>query len=347
MVALLYILFAMSAMLAIAPPRGEIPRRVIYAGFGVVLFLLAGLRPESSVSDYSNYLGMYEGIVNGGRINFYLEPSFSVIVLFVERCFGDPLFMFIIYAALGVWLKMTAIKRISELWFLSLVFYFATFFLQHEMVQIRAGVATGFILMAIKPLYERKPGPYLLLMACAVLFHYSALAFLPVWFLPRHRRYNRFLWGVIPFGALLYLTNVNLLSIVSFPFPAVQTRLQAHIDVQQAGVFETVPVFGAIHLMRTTLYYLLLCFHSRILKHNRYVTLLLYIYATGLFMGLAFGSIPVIAGRLGDIFVVVEIVLVPMLVYAVRPRTAGRCVVAAVAICHLLLALAFGQRLVT
>ncbi len=82
------------------------------------------------------------------------------------------------------------------------------------------------------------------------------------------------------------------------------------------------------------------------MEHNRYATLLLYIYAVGLFIVPAFGMVPVIAGRLSDIFVVVEIVLVPMLCYVISPRVAGRLAVVAAAVCHLLLALAFGERLV-
>ena len=345
MAILIYILFFLLAVWAIAPLQGELPRRVLYVGCGVVLFLVAGLRPAESVPDYTVYESMYESVLISGRVNFITEPSFSALALFVDRFLGHPVFLFLIYAALGVWLKMTAIRKLSELWFLSLLFYFSTFFLLHEMVQIRAGVATGFILLAIRPLYERKPGPFLLLMACAILFHYSALAFLPVWFLPRHKRRNWFLWGIIPLGGLLYLANVNLLGF-ALPLLTLQERFANTMNAQAAGGFDTVSVFGPIQIMRTVPYYLLLCYHTKLLQHNRYATLLLYIYAVGIFAGLAFGAIPVIAGRLSDIFVVVEIVLVPMLVYVIKPRLAGRLVVAGIAFCHLLLALAFGSRLV-
>lgn len=345
MVILIYILFCLLAVLAVAPPREAAPRQILYAACGVVLFLVAALRPESSVPDYSAYLGMYEGVVRRGGVSFIVEPGFSVIALLVDRVFGEPLFLFVIYAALGVWLKMTAIKRLGELWFLSLVLYFATFFLQHEMVQIRAGIATGFILMALKPMYERKPGPFLGLMTGAVLFHYSALAALPLWFLPRRRRFGWFLWGIVPVGCAIYFAGANLLDFV-FPFPVIQARLQDNMAAQASGVFDSVAVFGPAFFIRIVLYYLLLAFHSKLSLHNPRVTMLLYIYAIGLFIVPAFGTVPVISARLSDIFIVVEIVLVPMVVYAISPRRAGRSVVVAVALCHLLLALAFGSRLV-
>ena len=345
MVILIYILFCLSAVLAVAPPGDTRLRQVIFTAFGFALFLTAALRPESSVADYSAYLDMYHNAVASGRANLIVEPTFSLISIWVDRLFGHPVFLFVIYAALGVSLKMTAIKRLSEFWFLSLVLYFSTYFMLHEMVQIRAGVAAGFILMAIKPLYERKLGSFLLLAACAIMFHYSALAALPLWFLPRHRRYNLFLWGIIPLGYIIYFADVNLINLV-IPIPAIQARLQGNIDAQASGVFESVSVFGPAQLIRTALYYVLLFYHSTIVRHNRYATLLLYIYAVGIFITPAFGMVPVVSVRLSDLFVIVEPVLVPMLLYVMKPRVWARASVVTVALCHLLLALAFGSRLI-
>lgn len=345
MVILIYVLFFVTALFALFPLQNKRVESVLFGIVGFVLFLTAGLRPSTSVPDYDVYEEMYVSVVNSGQVSFLVEPSFSVISLFVDRVFGQPVFLFLIYAALGVWLKFSAIKTLSKLWFLSLVLYFSTFFLLQEMVQIRAGIATGLILLSIKPLYERKLRPFLLIMIFAVLFHYSAIAALPLWFLPRQRRYHWFLWGIVPLGCILYLANVNLLNFV-FPFPAIQARLQNSVDQQAAGVFDSVSVFGVAQIMRMALYYLLLCYHSRLVACNRYATLLLYIYAIGLFVIPAFGMVPVISVRLGDLFIAVEIILIPMLYYIIKPHILGRCVVVAIAFCHLLLALAIGERLV-
>lgn len=345
MVILICILFCLLMIFAVAPPQKAMLRQWLYILCGIILFLTAGLRPENSVPDYSTYLNMYAGVQNGGVILSIVEPSFSAISVLVGYIFGHPLFLFLIYAALGVWLKMMAIKDLSEWWFLSLLLYFSTFFILHEMVQIRAGAATGLILMSIKPIYERKLLLFLLIIILAILFHYSAIAALPLWFLPRKRHYNWFLWGIIPLGYIIYYTQMNLLDFV-LPITSIQMKLQHNLAAQASGIFDGVSVWGIGQIMRISLYYLLLWFHSKLTVCNRYATLLLYMYAIGLFITPAFGIAPGISVRLSDLFVVVEIVLVPMLIYIIKPRIVGRLVVIIIALCHLLLALVFGQRLI-
>ena len=345
MIALVCILFALLSVLALAPPRDGRLRGLVWVGAGVVLVLTAGFRPSDSVPDHIVYEEMYASIVPGNEINYMLEPTFSVIAFAADRIVGHPVFLFVVYALLGVWLRMTAIRQLSDLWFLSLLLYFATFFLQHEMVQMRAGVATGFILMSIRPLYERRSLRFLGMIICATLFHYSALVFLPVWFLSRLGRHDWLLWGIVPLGIAIYLSGADLLGFV-FPVQSIMTRIGNALAEHEAGGFDSVAVLGPVHILRLVPYYVMLCFHTRLLRHNRYVTLLLYIYGLGLFLNFAFGRVPVISGRLSDLFVVVEIVLVPMLVYVIRPRPAGRLVVMAIAFCHFLLAVALGERLI-
>ncbi len=345
MVALVYMLFALLSVLALAPPRDERLRLVLYSAIGVVLVLAAGFRPSDSVQDYVVYESLYNSIVAQGWFDTMLEPTFSLIALVSDLLVGHPILMFVVYALLGVCLKMTAIRQLSDLWFLGLVLYFGTFFLQQEMVQMRAGVATGFILLSLKPLYERRTGRFLLLMAGAILFHYSALAFLPVWFLSRLKRHDWILWGIVPLGFVLFFAGVDLLALV-VPFRSVMVRLGNALAQHEAGWFDSIRIIGPANIMRMVPYFVLLCFHTRLLQHNRHTTLLLYIYGVGLFLGLAFGRIPVVAVRLSDLYVVVEIILLPMLAYVIKPRVVGRLAVVAIAFCHVLLAIAFGSRLV-
>ena len=51
------------------------------------------------------------------------------------------------------------------------------------MVQIRASVAAGLLMLSFVPLYERKPVRFVITVVCAALFHVSALMILPFYFL--------------------------------------------------------------------------------------------------------------------------------------------------------------------
>lgn len=60
-----------------------------------------------------------------------------------------------IYAILGVTLKLIAIRRYSLLPIFSIFTYISMYFILHEMTQIRAGVATAIFLFALEDIKDR------------------------------------------------------------------------------------------------------------------------------------------------------------------------------------------------
>ena len=108
-----------------------------------------------------------------------VEPTFTLISSLVKAVCPWPVLLFVIYASIGVTCKIFAIKRLTSLLFLSLVIYISNVYLLHDMTQIRAGVASGIFLLAIRPLAEHKIFRYTALILLAALFHYSSLLLLP------------------------------------------------------------------------------------------------------------------------------------------------------------------------
>ena len=106
-----------------------------------------------------------------------------------------PIYLFLLFAILGVSFKLIAIKQLTELWFLSLILYLSNFFILHEMTQIRAGVASAFLLLCVKPIYDRDLKRFLLFAVLGFLFHYSAIVILPLWFLGIKARKNVLLFS--------------------------------------------------------------------------------------------------------------------------------------------------------
>lgn len=59
------------------------------------------------------------------------------------------------------------------------------------------------------------------------------------------------------------------------------------------------------------------------MSHNKYTVLLLNIYALSLFLYPALAMMPVLAGRISELLAVVEIILLPLVYYTIRPRYAS------------------------
>jgi hypothetical protein len=112
------------------------------------LFLIAALRNENVDRDYLTYILNYEQTAK--RLALTIEPTFYLFSIIARSIFDNVIFLFIIYAFLGVFIKIYAISKLSkELYLFSFLVYFSNFFLLHEMTQIRAGVAAAFILISL------------------------------------------------------------------------------------------------------------------------------------------------------------------------------------------------------
>lgn len=333
MVVLLLIVFAITALISLSPIKNRKVANLVFWGIGCCLFLLSALRLEEQSPDYIVYLGMYESYET-----VIVEPTFSVLSWFVKSVFDNSLFLFVIYAALGVFIKLKAIKELSPLWILGILTYMSTIYIIQEHAQMRAGVATAFFMLCIKPLYERNGRRFLFYALCATLFHFSALIIFPLWFIAKLQKNRLLLWVLIPLGYLIYLLGINVIS-TALPFEYIQSKLTLYQALQEAGRdgFDQINVFGLGILMKCFFYYILLFFADTIRPNNRYVDLLLILYAVGIFFIPAFATMPVISYRLSAILVSVEILLFPMFYYIFTPKIVSRIIVILIASINLYL----------
>jgi len=283
-----------------------------------LLFLLDAFRPKQFDRDYLTYLNMYDDINN---IAFYkVELSFALIAKTVKTIFNQPLFLFIIYAFLGVTLKCIAIKQLSNFLLLSLLIYISNFYLLHELTQIRAGVATGFMLIAIKPMFERNLKLFLLYALLAFLFHYSAILIFFLWFLPI-RNINYWIYALlIPVAYILYFCNISFTALSELiPFEVMQNKIYHYKIFTEKNNLQ-INVFNVQHLSRCCLSFLFLWMFPLLKYCNKYVPILLQLYIWGTAAFIFFSDLPVFAFRISELLLCVEIILVPCIYYIIKQK---------------------------
>jgi hypothetical protein len=278
-----------------------------------VLILIASLRGENIDQDYKGYLEYYQDILNNDFTN--VEPTFILIVRFVDLLFRSPILIFIIYSILGVTTKFVAINRLTPYQHFSVLLYFSVYFLLFEMTQIRAGVAGGILLLCIKPIFERKFFLFLGLCFLAILFHFSAIVILPLYLLNPFKTRKSFFLLLIPLSYLIYFSNLNLFSIISeyaIPFGLLQTKVSSYTSYAQDDNY--INVFNYLHVARCLICFFFLInanfFHSKL----KYFNILIKIYVLGLFFYVSLAFIPGIASRISELLLIVEIILVPYVI---------------------------------
>lgn len=280
----------------------------------IILILFAGFRDGRYVADYNVYEWLYENEL------YVLEPTFSAISYIVHNVLGDNVVcFFLIYAMLGVGIKILAINRLSTLIPFSILLYVADFFPLHEMTQIRAGVATSIMLLAIIPLFERKMKQFFALVLLATLFHISALILFPLWFLNPHR-INKKKWIVfILCCEVIALLKIDVISLIAYiPIEQVREKFELYQLQQEEGNF-TANIFSVLFLMKLFLTLVLLWKSEIVVAKNKYGYLLLKIMFLSLASLLVFSQNLAASLRISEFYGVVSIILFPMLYYIIRP----------------------------
>ena len=306
-------------------------KNVLYIIFGIILILIAGFR--TGVRDYINYVIFYN-MLSDPFIGYFVEPSFRIIATIVKSTIDNVVLLFVIYAIIGVFLKLKAIKELSLLWGFSLLIYLGNLFIRHEMTQIRAGVATGFFLLCIKPLYEKDIKRFLLFTALATFFHTSSLIILPLWIF-NEKKINKLFYSLsIPVAYFLNIFTLGYISKILSLIPLEPIRKIAFYLKGSEG-----NIFNIFFLVKCGIFYYLLWNCNLLSKNNKYSILLIKIFWLSLVSFAIFIRNDTISRRITDFYGVVEIILFPMIIYTMRYQIIAKLIVVLVALAFLWLSI--------
>ncbi len=317
--------------------------KIFYCSITCLIILVAGLRPEGIDRDYLTYLEHFYDYQNYAL----LEPSFKLIAYFVHNVIGAyPVLLFLIYAIIGVSLKMIAIKQLSTLVWGGVLVYLSYYFLLHEMTQIRAGVASGFLLLSIKPLYDRRLKLFLLYAGCATFFHYSGVVIFLLWVV-KNKVNRNVLAGIIPLAILAYIIGRTSL-IFNLPVPILGDKMMVYQNLKNIdSSHNVINVFNAVYIVKLVLFYLFWWKYKLLEVHNQYFPLLFKIYGFSLCLLPLLSDIPVFAYRLSELLGIVEIVLFPLIYYLFKPDVISRFLLQIFCISMFLISIFYNQLIST
>ena len=170
------------------------------------LLYIAGLRDITVGTDTAHYRDIFNNPDD-------IEIGFQWFAEFIKYIGGNfHLFLFLFFF-ISLSLKVYAFKKVSLYPLLSICIYSSFWFLVYEMNGIRQGLALGFIALSYYFLSVNKNWYFYLSLLGAILFHYSALVFLPIIFIIKKKCTNLIFWivlGIIVPSAYLGVTSFIL-----------------------------------------------------------------------------------------------------------------------------------------
>lgn len=298
----------------------------------VLMSIFAGIRGIDISNDGANYAYMFDSVYSYSDW-FYSRNELMAVIIPVTLKYLDIYYystVFLCFAFLGVGFKLLAIKRYSPLPLLSVLLYYSHFFILHEMTQIRIGIAAGILLLTIDDIYQKKLARFLFKVFAASLFHFSALAFLPVFFI-NTKKFNRLFYFIILLAAILLglAKGVNVFKLI--PGLGNLSSKLAVYDALQNQMNE-VNLFNIIMLINIFSVVLQLIFIERVKAISRYSIIVLKIMFFGIISLYAFSSIPVIAWRISELFLVISFINLTYIYYIIRPRFVSSTIIILVAL---------------
>lgn len=287
----------------------------------VFLLFFAIFRDGSVLPDYKAYVKLFE---NPHR-NMHVEESFYLLRSLVK--FLSPsdnvLYLFAVYAALGIGIKFYAIKKYSPYALFSIVAWLSSFYLLEDLIQMRASVAGALLLLFIPCVAQKKWLGTVLIFLMAYCFHNSAIIFLPILFL-NPARINRNFW-IIGYGIafLVNVLNIDFYEILNYvikviPTPFVSDRLSAYFirEYQVAG--GRLSMYAPYTLSLTLVCFYLLFHIDRIRETSPFSIIWLKVAFMSLYVYSL--SIPGVTVRLSELLSIVHVFLIPLLVDAVPSK---------------------------
>lgn len=300
-------------------------KKLIYRATCILLIIMAGTREVGLDPDSLEYEKSY--------LNPYSNDVLETVeftYIFIAQTFNsitkDVHPLFLVYALLGVSLKFVAFRRYSDDWLLIVFMYISFYYELHETCQIRAGVLSGCMLLAVPYIAEGRRWMAFLWIAIGTCFHLSGLILLPMLFLgnkPLGRYWKIALALSIPFSYAF--SGLNLGLEFASEIPHIGDKLSIYSEAAEKGKvgLSSLDLFGPLHLLAVLLFYYLLFFADELTEKWRYFPLALKILAMALVSYAVFSFIPVLGERMGSMYRTIIVVLLPAIVYSVRPKWCG------------------------
>ncbi len=330
----LFVILLFVCALSLVEDRLQRYNRTVYIVITVVLIFFAGLREVGFDRDSGNYeysFLHYDDPV----LEYTIEHSFRLLSHFFRYLTDDVHSIFLFYAVIGVSLKMFAFRKLMpQLWFLPVAVYLGYYYILHDLTQMRSSIVSGLTLCAIPLIYQGRRTAAFWLLAVGCVFHYSAVALLPVLFLGSNNMEERERWfwvSVIPLGYLAYFLHFNIAT--QFYIPYVTDKIEVYEDLRDRGIAgDEINVFNLVFLIKCMAFLYVLYFYDTVKRENKYIPIMVRLMGISIFTFLFFAQLPVLSFRIGELYGIVEIFIFTYVCFAIRPKWVGRFVTCIIAI---------------
>lgn len=180
-----YVLFVLMSLSLLFKYKG-VQTKYIAIFWIILLSLMASVRRDVG-TDYNSYVQMFDMVPTIGQLlpkNLYIEWGAYLSMSFIKTIFGHVEYWFLFTSLITFSAIYLAIRNLfPNITGEALLVYFSFFFLQNHFNIIRHGVTAAFLWLAFSYIPRKQLIQYLFAIIVAVLFHISAVFFVPFYWI--------------------------------------------------------------------------------------------------------------------------------------------------------------------
>jgi len=291
-------------------------RYIFLALFFIFLLAFAGLRYKVGY-DYDSYKSIFDTVTMKNFMSLYIEVGYTGLNAVLKTLgFGFEAVIFVV-AAWSLFFKYEAIRKYSIYPFVSLILYFSSNFIIQDFGQIRQGLAIAMTLYSIGSIKERNLIKFLVLMGIAMSFHYTAVLFVPLYFLGNIKLSYKQMLAIVAASIMFYV--MILMGVFEYFITHV---LHSEYILWKYQYYSGEPLgfFDFTFIFRVFVFAAFVYLGDKIKPVCKYYDILRNGYFIAIIMYIVFNTNEGLATRGALYYKTFEIILVPYIIYAVKNK---------------------------
>jgi len=299
-----------------------------FFSFVLVCTLICAAGFRTGGFDYVNYK-------NGFEWNSFREPVFKGLVTFLHTIHAPFQCFLLIAATVTVLITYSyLLKSGNEIYWLSLLIFVSNYYIQHDYIQLRIGLACSIFLFQLYYLCKGNKKRAFLLWALACCCHFSMVIAGISFFVSNKRikKIENYLMVIIfSFCFLLGLKGLTVVSLAEY-IPGISFYYKLYMAAIENGEGSVIKVYNPLYLTRYVVFFFCLLKRNVLEKRNPNIYYYLRLYSCGIFVFLLFTGIPTFAFRGSEIFFIIELIMFPSISFIFKNKNVGNIAVVLLAL---------------
>ena len=288
---------------------------ISYVVFVILLFFI-GFRYDSV--DYFGYWDIYNSISYEGLSGFSKEPGFALLNIIEQRTTGHFFYFIFFFSLLSLWIKYSALKKITPNLTLVLFIYISTPLFWKDLGQIRNGFIAGLMLYAVFFAYKKQFISFLMVILVGCFVHLASVVGLLIYIIGRIDS-RKLMYAILMIGFLLGLgSGVSHLIFGVIPADAFGS-LSARVHSYVGSDYDTEKnILGLASIANMALMIFVVFFYHRLKEVLPINSYFIPLAVVSLSLENAFMDFGIIGSRISDILFLPSLIVILSSFYNIK-----------------------------